>query len=357
MLSLELVSTKPAQRESLDGRRDHTRGFTAADGLAKTAATESALPRHWSSISRGRAPATDVLQAKPNTTGLPDKLKAGVERLSGYSLDDVRVHYNSAKPAAIGAHAYARGADIHVAPGQEQHLPHEAWHIVQQKQGRVKPTLQMKGVSINTDSSLEGEADLMGHRALTLGPGRSIQDPGTIITPSTGELVTQRHVYINWNQPVALKNTDVIDSIHYARNNSGGGGHHFVPHNWINSIVIDLVYGKSVADAIKPLNYIATTMSINVAPPNTREDFSEFIDNTIDILSNNNNNRFPADYKGSGDERGEAVDIPPNNCPNRADIITYGHNLATVLLNSYKAAGKSLSGGVQAFLQSVHNAK
>jgi hypothetical protein len=27
-------------------------------------------------------------------------------------------------------------------PGQEQHLPHEAWHVVQQKQGRVKPTGQ-----------------------------------------------------------------------------------------------------------------------------------------------------------------------------------------------------------------------
>ena len=27
--------------------------------------------------------------------------------------------------------AYAQGSDIHLAPGQEQHLPHEAWHVVQ----------------------------------------------------------------------------------------------------------------------------------------------------------------------------------------------------------------------------------
>ena len=43
--------------------------------------------------------------------------------------------------------------------GQEAHLPHEAWHVVQQKQGRVKPTLQMKGAAINDDGALEREAD------------------------------------------------------------------------------------------------------------------------------------------------------------------------------------------------------
>ena len=101
-----------------------------------------------------------------NTTGLPDTLKAGVENLSGYSLDDVTVHYNSAKPAQLQAHAYAQGTDIHVAPGQEQHLPHEAWHVVQQKQGRVKSTLQMKGgTNLNDDAGLENEADVMGGRA------------------------------------------------------------------------------------------------------------------------------------------------------------------------------------------------
>lgn len=105
---------------------------------------------------------------KPNNTGLPDDLKAGVENLSGYSMDDVKVHYNSEKPAQLQAHAYAQGTDIHVGPGQEQHLPHEAWHVIQQKQGRVKPTMQMKkqGVNINDDASLEKEADVMGTKAL-----------------------------------------------------------------------------------------------------------------------------------------------------------------------------------------------
>lgn len=101
-----------------------------------------------------------------NKTGLPDNLKVGVENLSGYSLDDVRVHYNSPTPAQLKALAYTQGTDIHVAPGQEQYLPHEAWHVVQQKQGRVKPTMQMKEVQINDDEGLEKEADVMGLKAL-----------------------------------------------------------------------------------------------------------------------------------------------------------------------------------------------
>ena len=81
------------------------------------------------------------LQAKKeNKTGLPDKLKENTEALSGFSMDDVRVHYNSDKPAQLHALAYAQGTDIHIAPGYERHLPHEAWHVVQQKQGRVIPT-------------------------------------------------------------------------------------------------------------------------------------------------------------------------------------------------------------------------
>lgn len=109
------------------------------------------------------------VQRKVNHTGLPDNLKTGIENLSNYSMDDVKVHYNSNKPGELQAHAYAQGTDIHVGPGQEQHLPHEAWHVVQQKQGRVKATMQMKGeMAVNDEPALESEADLMGSAALSL---------------------------------------------------------------------------------------------------------------------------------------------------------------------------------------------
>jgi hypothetical protein len=111
-----------------------------------------------------------LLRRQENRTGLPDNLKAGVENLSGVSLDNVRVHYNSAEPARVQALAYTRGTNIHVGPGQEAHLPHEAWHVVQQRQGRVVPTIQARGVAINDDESLETEADEMGRQALVVQP-------------------------------------------------------------------------------------------------------------------------------------------------------------------------------------------
>ena len=103
------------------------------------------------------------VQRKENNTGLPDNLKSGIENLSGYSMDDVKVHRNSDKPAQLNAHAYAQGTDIHLGAGQEKHLPHEAWHVVQQKQGRVQPTKQLKSnINIIDDEGPKKEAETIG---------------------------------------------------------------------------------------------------------------------------------------------------------------------------------------------------
>ncbi len=114
----------------------------------------------------GSAERSAPMQAKPGDGALPEDLKAGVESLSGVSMDGVRVHRNSSAPASVGAHAYAQGRDIHLGPGQERHLPHEAWHVAQQAQGRVKPTRQLAGVAVNDDVGLETEADVMGAKAM-----------------------------------------------------------------------------------------------------------------------------------------------------------------------------------------------
>ena len=142
------------------------------------------------------SPATQPVQAKQNTTGLPDDLKAGVENLSGLSMDNVNVHYNSAKPAQLNAHAYAQGTDIHVAAGQERHLPHEAWHIVQQKQGRVKPTLQMKtNVPVNDDKTLEHEADVMGAAAKSAASNKQRRHSVGGFNNTPANATAQRSVY------------------------------------------------------------------------------------------------------------------------------------------------------------------
>ena len=103
--------------------------------------------------------------AKP--AGMPAQLKAGVEPLSGVSLKQVSVHRNSTRPARLNARTYAQGSDLPLASGLESHLPHEAWHVVQQTQSRVKATVQVKpNTPINDDKALESSADAMGAKAL-----------------------------------------------------------------------------------------------------------------------------------------------------------------------------------------------
>jgi Domain of unknown function (DUF4157) len=162
-------AVQPLQRKSIEKNKDEE-PLQMANG--HTPFPQPGESKNDENIQAGIKP----FQLKSNNTGLPDNLKSGVENLSGYSMDDVNVHYNSGKPSQLQAHAFAQGTDIHLAPGQEKHLPHEAWHVVQQKQGRVAPTMQLKGkVNINNDSALEKEADDMGQKAAQLS-----KDPATV---------------------------------------------------------------------------------------------------------------------------------------------------------------------------------
>jgi Domain of unknown function (DUF4157) len=123
-------------------------------------------------VQRSHAFAPEASSApRANKTGMPDQLKANLEAMSGFDLSDVRVHRNSPKPARLSAFAYAQGNEIHLGPGQEQHLPHEAWHVVQQMQGRVRSEEIINGVPISLDHSLELEADQMGRRGVEVVSG------------------------------------------------------------------------------------------------------------------------------------------------------------------------------------------
>ncbi|MCG8697529.1 MAG: DUF4157 domain-containing protein, partial [Bacteroidales bacterium] len=110
-----------------------------------------------------------------NKTGLPLNLKTGMENLSGYALNDVKVHYNSPKPAQLRALAYTQGSNIYLGPKQERQLAHELGHVVQQKRENIAPTFRMNGYNINDNPRFEREADALGNAALrntqTLGGG------------------------------------------------------------------------------------------------------------------------------------------------------------------------------------------
>ena len=164
-----------------------------AQRQAHAAMFDGDQPLQGKSAAQSAVQLQEMPAAKPNNTGLPDQLKMGVESLSGMSMDHVRVHYNSSQPAQLNAHAYAQGSDIHLAPGQEQHLPHEAWHVVQQAEGRVQPTMQLhSGVNVNDDHGLEREADAMGASALASRAGAPLQ----LMAASTRAPVVQMVKYI-----------------------------------------------------------------------------------------------------------------------------------------------------------------
>ncbi len=165
------MTTAQRQRQESAGNTARTTQLQARSRMMAASQRALQLKTITASLIGDAGTAQKVAMAEPNQTGLPHQLKAGIESLSGISLNQVKVHYNSSQPAQLNAMAYAQGNDIHIAPGQERHLPHEAWHVVQQAQGRVKATMQMKaGVIVNDDVSLETEADVMGAKAMGLTP-------------------------------------------------------------------------------------------------------------------------------------------------------------------------------------------
>ena len=153
------MNTTYAQRQSPAQKKDAPSASSVLD-----ASSQSESLQRKADMANGTAQRVET--PRPNNTGMPDNLKAGIESLSGFSMDDVRVHYNSSKPATVQALAYTQGTDIHVAPGQEKHLPHEAWHVAQQMAGRVAPTTNINGMPVNDNAALEHEADVMGEKAV-----------------------------------------------------------------------------------------------------------------------------------------------------------------------------------------------
>lgn len=109
---------------------------------------------------------TRIALRRPATNALPQALRHSFESMSGIDLSDVRVHRASPRPAAVDALAYTSGSEIHLGPGQDQHLAHEAWHVVQQKQGRVRANGTIGGQPLNDDRGLEAEADRAARQAL-----------------------------------------------------------------------------------------------------------------------------------------------------------------------------------------------
>ena len=48
----------------------------------------------------------ESVQLKSNNSSIPNDLKSGVENVTGVSMDDVKVHYNSSEPACYQSVKY-----------------------------------------------------------------------------------------------------------------------------------------------------------------------------------------------------------------------------------------------------------
>jgi len=187
-----------AQKQSPAQKKD----ASSASSVLDTSSQSESLQRK-ADMANNAAQRADAL--RPNNTGMPDNLKSGIENLSGFSMDDVRVHYNSSKPATVQALAYTQGTDIHVAPGQEKHLPHEAWHVAQQMAGRVSPTTNINGMPVNDNAVLEHEADVMGEKAAQCRKSKS-QHFSEYVAPSKN---TMQRIILDEKAKICYAKNDV----------------------------------------------------------------------------------------------------------------------------------------------------
>jgi hypothetical protein len=111
------------------------------------------------------------MRQKAGGLPLPSEVRTKMETAFAADFSDVRVHIGH-EATSLGAIAYTWGTNIHFAPGQynphtlqgQKLLGHELWHVLQQKQGRVKNPFG-GGVAVVQDHALEAEADRMGIKA------------------------------------------------------------------------------------------------------------------------------------------------------------------------------------------------
>ncbi len=112
------------------------------------------------------------VQRKKNKN-LPEDLQAKMEYSFGQDFSNVKIQKNSQDAVNLNALAFTQGDSIHFAPGKfnpnsksgQELLGHELTHVVQQREGKVKSTSQVKGIPMNDDQRLEREANDLGKNA------------------------------------------------------------------------------------------------------------------------------------------------------------------------------------------------
>ncbi len=183
---------RTAGPETAPGRRTLTMSLPAHPGASRAAAegTAAAAPDPASAAHQRALLDAAIRPDLHDAPGaLPGEVRGRMEQAFGADFGGVRVHQDGAAEG-IGARAFARGTDLHFAPGAYQPgtaagdelIGHELAHLVQQAEGRVAPTIQAKGVTLATSQALEHEADALGARAAA---GEVVRS-GPLVRPGAG---------------------------------------------------------------------------------------------------------------------------------------------------------------------------
>lgn len=116
----------------------------------------------------------DTPPERESDTGIPGPVLAKMEHAFQTDFSAVRVHADSSHAESMGALAYARGNDIHFAPGKynpgtregQELLGHELAHVHENRKSPAGVTRWLKGGEpVNDNPGLERNADRLGRRA------------------------------------------------------------------------------------------------------------------------------------------------------------------------------------------------
>lgn len=199
-----------------------------------------------------------------HSTGIPVQMKKRMEEASGYSLDKVRIYYNSTKPAGLNAYSYAQGDNVYLAPGRSRDLQHELIHVIQQKQGLVYPTERIGGVPINASPNLEAMADrgiiIAKHVSSGEGSAEAGQQRWNLVAqriPNIGRIAIERfRGKTGGRQP--FNRLDVPQRLAILRRE--------LPHRLVRSIVAAAAGNNAYFDYDTVTNYISAYYN-TAAPP------------------------------------------------------------------------------------------
>lgn len=146
--------------------RDERTTATTTAATRTPASPQARLQRAFGNRALARAYAAATAPAEGPGRPLPPPVRATMEHAYAADFADVRVH-EGPRPAALGAEAFARGHELHFAPGRYdprsrrglELIGHELAHVVQQRSGALAG-------GARDDRRLEAQADAWSARAV-----------------------------------------------------------------------------------------------------------------------------------------------------------------------------------------------